>query len=205
MGRRQGTVHRAVRIARSGCGKTYLPRRPEQVFRGESRCGWPALGDHKTPIRPPPGGPMGSTKAPRIHHTLAIEPGEDSPNATVQNGPPSCAKPLSAFLPSGWRQPPRRPPQAAGVTVSYNVDVGPLTVTVVKFSLDVAGDEARGQGAHQDRRHEPRVLRIRRHRGSRDPARRGRAGAGDLQDHPRPVRHAQGDHADLARRRRVEL
>jgi hypothetical protein len=32
--------------------------------------------------------------------------------------------------------------QAAGVTVSYNVDVGPLTVSVVKLSLDVAGEEA---------------------------------------------------------------
>lgn len=35
--------------------------------------------------------------------------------------------------------------QAAGVQVSYNVDVGPLTVTVVKFRVDVAGDEARGK------------------------------------------------------------
>jgi hypothetical protein len=32
--------------------------------------------------------------------------------------------------------------QAAGVTVSYNVDVGPLTVTEVKLSLDVSGDAA---------------------------------------------------------------
>ena len=30
--------------------------------------------------------------------------------------------------------------QAAGVTVSYNVDVGPMTVTEVKLSLDLAGD-----------------------------------------------------------------
>lgn len=32
--------------------------------------------------------------------------------------------------------------QAAGVTVNYNVDVGPLTVTEVKLSLDVTGDAA---------------------------------------------------------------
>ena len=32
--------------------------------------------------------------------------------------------------------------QAAGVTVSYNVDVGPLTVSVVKFSIDMSGGEA---------------------------------------------------------------
>ena len=32
--------------------------------------------------------------------------------------------------------------QAAGVTVNYNVDVGPLTVTVVKLSIDVTGEEA---------------------------------------------------------------
>ena len=35
--------------------------------------------------------------------------------------------------------------EAAGVTVSYNIDVGPLTVSVVKFSVDVAGDEARAR------------------------------------------------------------
>lgn len=32
--------------------------------------------------------------------------------------------------------------EAAGVTASYNVDVGPLTVTEVKLSLDVTGDAA---------------------------------------------------------------
>lgn len=35
--------------------------------------------------------------------------------------------------------------QAAGVTVNYNVDIGPLTVTVVKLSLDLTGDEARAR------------------------------------------------------------
>ena len=35
--------------------------------------------------------------------------------------------------------------EAAGVTVSYNIDVGPLTVSVVKFSVDVTGDEARAR------------------------------------------------------------
>lgn len=35
--------------------------------------------------------------------------------------------------------------QAAGVTVNYNVDVGPLTVTVVKLSLDLTADEARAK------------------------------------------------------------
>lgn len=32
--------------------------------------------------------------------------------------------------------------QAAGVTVSYNIDVGPLTVSVVKFSIDLTGGDA---------------------------------------------------------------
>ena len=32
--------------------------------------------------------------------------------------------------------------EASGVTVSYNVDVGPLTVSVVRLSLDVEGGEA---------------------------------------------------------------
>lgn len=31
---------------------------------------------------------------------------------------------------------------AAGVTVSYNVDIGPMTVTVVKFSVDLSGEQA---------------------------------------------------------------
>ena len=31
--------------------------------------------------------------------------------------------------------------QAAGVAVSYNIDVGPLTVSVVRFSVDVSGSE----------------------------------------------------------------
>lgn len=35
--------------------------------------------------------------------------------------------------------------QAAGVTVSYNVDVGPLTVTEVKLVIDVTGGEAHGK------------------------------------------------------------
>lgn len=35
--------------------------------------------------------------------------------------------------------------QAAGVTVTYNIDVGPLTVSVVKFSVDVTGGEARSK------------------------------------------------------------
>lgn len=35
--------------------------------------------------------------------------------------------------------------EAAGVTVNYNVDVGPLTVTVVKLSLDITGEEARAK------------------------------------------------------------
>ena len=35
--------------------------------------------------------------------------------------------------------------QAAGVTVSYNLDVGPLTVTEVKFTVTVSGGEAHGK------------------------------------------------------------
>ena len=35
--------------------------------------------------------------------------------------------------------------QAAGVTVSYNLDVGPLTVTEVKFTVSVAGGQAHGK------------------------------------------------------------
>lgn len=34
---------------------------------------------------------------------------------------------------------------AAGVSVSYNVDVGPLTVTEVRLNIDVSGEEARGK------------------------------------------------------------
>ena len=33
---------------------------------------------------------------------------------------------------------------AAGVSVSYNFDVGPMTVTEVRFNVDVSGAEARG-------------------------------------------------------------
>ena len=32
--------------------------------------------------------------------------------------------------------------QAAAVTVTYNIDIGPLTVSVVKFSVDLSGGEA---------------------------------------------------------------
>lgn len=34
---------------------------------------------------------------------------------------------------------------AAGVSVSYNIDVGPLTVTEVKLNIDVSGADARGK------------------------------------------------------------
>lgn len=37
------------------------------------------------------------------------------------------------------------PAGAAGVTVSYNIDVGPLTVTEVRLAIAVSGAEARGK------------------------------------------------------------
>ena len=75
------------------------------------------------------------------HHTLAIEPGDDCPNGMFQNGKTSMRKATFSLLSIGLAVAAPAAAHAAAVTVSYNVDVGPLTVSTVKLSLDASGDD----------------------------------------------------------------
>ena len=75
-------------------------------------------------------------------HTLAIEPRDDRLKPDNADRIRTMRTATLSLLALGLAAAAPAAAQAAAVTVSYNVDVGPLTVSVVKFSIDVAGDEA---------------------------------------------------------------
>ena len=79
---------------------------------------------------------------PAADHTLAIEPGDDMPEQDISGRIRTMNKASLCLLALGLVVFGTPVAQAAGVTVSYNVDIGPMTVTVVKVAIDVSGEQA---------------------------------------------------------------